>query len=56
MAKLFTVEMHGDVRELYEVEAETEQEARERWSDGTLVLSEAYGMWVYSVTDEGEAD
>lgn len=48
---IYIVEMHGEVRELYEVEAESAEEARENWADGTLVLSEAYGMDFYSVTE-----
>jgi hypothetical protein len=49
--KTFLVEMHGDVREVYSVEAETAEEAQENWADGHLVNSEAQGMTFYSVRE-----
>lgn len=48
----FMVELHGEVRELYLVEADTAEEAEERWSESPLYLSEASGMEIYSVTEE----
>jgi hypothetical protein len=48
------VEMHGEVRELYSVEADTEENAIEHWSDGVLVLSEASSMEIYSIREEEE--
>jgi hypothetical protein len=50
----YVVEMHGDVRELYSVEADSADEARKNWSSGDLVLSETMGVEVYSVTEEEE--
>lgn len=37
----YRVECHGDIREVYEVEAASPEEAMKNWSDGTLVSSEA---------------
>lgn len=34
MAKVWRIEAHGDVRELYVVEADTEDEAREMFESG----------------------
>jgi hypothetical protein len=48
----FTVELHGEVRELYAVTAETEEEARENWMDGHMYLSESSSMEIYSVTED----
>lgn len=48
----YVVEMHGEVRELYSVEADTEEEATANWSDGDMFLSEAQGMGFYSVKEE----
>lgn len=38
------VECHGDAREVYCVEAETEQEAMDNWASGFLQVSEASSM------------
>ena len=38
----YKVTWRGHVREVYFVEAESEQEAREKWMDGSLDLSESY--------------
>ena len=38
---IWYVECSGDVREVYAVEADTESESLEKWSDGELVVSEA---------------
>jgi hypothetical protein len=45
----YLVELRGEVREVYTVEADSEEEAREIWADGILEISEAYGMGVESV-------
>ena len=37
----WTVEVEGTARELYVVDADTEEEAMENWHTGTLFLSEA---------------
>ncbi len=52
--KWWTVEMRGECRELYAVEAETPEEARERWMDGRLTLSEASSMDVYAVREDDQ--
>jgi hypothetical protein len=52
----FTVEMHGDVRELYEVEADTADEAAENWASGDLYLSETMGVEVYMVIENEDDD
>ena len=46
------VELAGESREVYVVDAETEAEARERWADGALIVSEASGMGVVSVRED----
>jgi hypothetical protein len=38
---LYRIECTGEVRELYEIEAASPDEARANWTDATLVLSEA---------------
>lgn len=47
----YEIEMHGDVREVYLVQAESEEQARENWSEGHLVLSEATSMEFYSAKE-----
>lgn len=51
---LYEIEMHGDVREVYLIEADTEEYARENWSEGELVLSEASSMECYSIKEAEE--
>lgn len=48
----YLVELTGDLREVYAVEAASAEEARENWMDGHLVNSEAQGMSVYSVRED----
>lgn len=36
--------MSGDAREVYDVEADSEEEAMARWSSGELVISEVFGV------------
>ena len=48
----YLVELTGDCREVYSVEAKSAEEARENWIDGHLVNSEAMGMSVYSVRED----
>lgn len=36
----YIVEVHGDVRELYTVEADSEAEAMENWHTGDIFLTE----------------
>ena len=45
----YVVELHGQSREVYVVEAESESEARENWMYGHHSLTEAFGMEVTSV-------
>lgn len=42
--KNFTVELTGQVREVYTVQAETAEEAEENWFNGVLEISEAFDM------------
>lgn len=48
----YLVEMHGEVREVYAVQAESEAEAIANWSTGELVISEAEGMEFYSLRED----
>lgn len=41
---IWNVELEGNAREVYEVEADTEAEALAKWETGQHVLTEAYGM------------
>lgn len=50
----YTVEVHGEVRELYTVQAESVADAKDRWTEGDLFLSESSGCWVYDVTKDEE--
>lgn len=45
----YRIEMHGDCREVYDIEADSEEEARENWADGHLVVMESQGMEIYTV-------
>ncbi len=47
---VYLVETIGEAREVYAVEAESEQDARENWMHGSLQVSEASGMEVESVS------
>lgn len=40
----YLVECEGQVREVYAVEADSEQEAMDRWATGNLVIQEAYSV------------
>lgn len=40
MSKWWQVEVSGDVRELYDVQADSEEEAMANWQDGIHVLTE----------------
>lgn len=48
----YLVELRGEAREVYVVEAESEDDARENWQQGTLDLTECYGMGVESVRED----
>lgn len=49
----YVVEVHGGVRELYFVQANTAEEAAENWDEGTFIQSEAAdGFEVTNVTEE----
>lgn len=50
--KSYLVEMTGDCREIYYVEANSPEEAAEKWHLGDHGLTEAFGMEVTSVTEE----
>ncbi len=45
----YLVELKGDCREVYIVNASSEQEARDNWMNGSHLLIEAEGMEVLSV-------
>jgi hypothetical protein len=46
---IYEIELLGEAREVYQVEADSEEQARARWADGHLVVSEAYGMSIVGV-------
>jgi hypothetical protein len=46
----FKVELRGECREVYEVEADSEEEAMSYWAEGHHVITEAEGMEVVSAT------
>lgn len=52
----YRVELRGEVREVYTIEADSPAEARERWHEGHLYLSESYGMEVESVEADEHSD
>lgn len=45
----YRVELRGDAREVYTVEADSPEEAEEFWHTGTLDLTECSGMEVQRV-------
>lgn len=47
----YRVELRGDVREVYIVEADSPEQAREQWAGGFLFLTECSGMDVESVRE-----
>lgn len=49
--KEFELEWIGEVREIYVVEADTEEEARENWHETEPVHSEAYGGAIKNVRE-----
>lgn len=49
----YLVEMHGEAREVYAVEANSEEEAIRNWDfQGHLVVSESSSMEFYSVRED----
>jgi hypothetical protein len=48
----YAVELIGVAREVYYVEADSEDQARERWHEGILEISETSSMEVVSVREE----
>jgi len=51
---LYRVELRGESREVFVVEAASAEEAAEHWERGDSVLTELYGMDVASVSIEDE--
>lgn len=47
----YRVELRGESREVYYVEADSPEEAAEIWHTGTLDISECYGMEVERVEE-----
>jgi hypothetical protein len=45
----YRVELRGEARELFTVKADSPEEARERWAEGSSYLLEASSMEVVSV-------
>lgn len=48
----YSIEAHGDVRELYNVQAESEEEAIAKWERGDAgepYLAEMMGMAIYRI-------
>ena len=56
MRQQYLVEMQGEVREVYAVEADSPEDAAERWMDGYLFVSESMGTEVFSVTVDPDWD
>lgn len=52
MTQVYLVEMHGESREVYEIEASSAEEAREKWFEGSLVVQESSSMEFYSVRED----
>ena len=50
----YLVELTGECREVYVVEADSEQEARDNWTSGWHQITEAQGMEVVSVRLDGD--
>lgn len=48
----YVVTLRGEAREVYIVTADTAEEARERWSEGSFQVAEAYGMEVEDVRED----
>ena len=51
---LYRVELRGESREVYYVDADSPEDAYENWHTGHLELTECYGMEVDSVTEEDD--
>jgi hypothetical protein len=50
--KAYRVELRGEARELFTIEAESPEDAAERWFEGSSYLLEASGMEVVSVEED----
>jgi len=50
----YEVEVRTTGREIYVVEADSEEEAWDSWADGFLAISEVIDAEVYNVTEEEE--
>ena len=50
--KGYLVELRGESREVYYVEADNEDEARDLWSTGDLQVQECYGMEIESIRED----
>jgi hypothetical protein len=48
----YLVTLTGESREVYYVEADSPEEARERWNEGDLVVQESSSMEVDSVRED----
>jgi hypothetical protein len=48
----YIVEMRGECREVYIVEADSEAEARENWMNGSLQVQEGSSMEIYDVRED----
>jgi hypothetical protein len=51
----YLVTLYGQAREVYIVTAESLEDARERWHEGDLYVSEASSMEVAFVEEDGES-
>jgi hypothetical protein len=51
---LYRVELRGESREVYYVDADSPEDASENWHTGQLDISECYGMEVESVEEADE--
>lgn len=50
----YEVEVHVTTREVYQIDADSAEEAKANWSEGELVVSEA--LWVEDVESVTEVD
>lgn len=50
----YRVELTGEYREVYIVEADSADEARDNWMNGDLLIGEAFGMDVDSVQEDDD--
>ena len=53
---LYEVEVRGQIKEFYEIEARDEDDAREKWSNGVLVGEDTWDYGVENIVLQFEDD